>query len=219
MKRVPHNRFAAIEKWQRERMPFLSQAENEDSFFRRVAKFLPELDPRYQAIQRAYRIAEDAFANRKRDSGERYFEHLRAVALILLEYLEMRDHKLIMVALLHDIVEDKEEWPIQRVRNEFGDEIALLIQYLSKPSNGDFGSKEDAEKVYHARFEFAPREFFIIKLADRLHNLLTLHARPPAKQMTKIEETERYYMEHARRHLLLLPELREVLALLRAVHE
>ena len=208
--------YDAVTRWRTERMPFLSGAEDKERFFRRVAEFLPELDPRYQVIRRAYDIAKDAFRDVERDSGERYFEHLRAVALILLEYLEIHDYEIIVAALLHDIVEDKPEWTVQRVRNEFGDRVALLVSYLSHPKDVEFGSKEEASRVYHARFELAPREFFIIKLGDRLHNLLTLGARPKEKQVAKIEETDRYYLRYARIHLILLPDFRDVLALLRA---
>lgn len=197
-------------------MPFLSGAENREKFFRRVAKFLPELDPRYQAILKAYDTAKDTFREEKRDSGVRYFEHLRGVALILLEYFESRDYEDIIAALLHDINEDKLEWPIQRIRDEFGKRVALLVEYLSQPKEGEFRSKEDCERAYHSRFEFAPRDFFLIKLADRLHNLLTINARPREKQVAKIEETERYYLQYARRELILLPEFREVLAILRS---
>lgn len=209
-------RNSELRRWKYERMPFLTGAENKEKFFRRVAAFLPELDPRYQAIKSAYETAKDAFRDLQRDGGERYFEHLRAVALILLEYLEVRDHEMIVASLLHDIVEDKPEWPIQRVRNEFGERVALLLSYLSQPKDGDFGSRANAERVYHARFEFAPRDFFLVKLPDRLHNLLTLEARPREKQISKIEETERYYLQHARKHQILLPELRDILQILRA---
>lgn len=207
--------FTEIDQWREARMPFLSGAEDRAAFFKRISRFLPTFDPRYQAIERAYGIAKDAFRDDQRSSGERYFEHLRAVALILLEYLEITDCELIVAALLHDIVEDKPEWPIERVREEFGSRVALWIQFLSQPQNGEFGSKEESEHVYHARFEFAPREVLIIKLADRLHNLLTLGPRPPDKRRAKIEETELHYMRYARRECILLPELREVLGLLR----
>jgi hypothetical protein len=135
--------LSPVESWAQARMPFLSGAENRDTFFRRVAKFLPELDPRYQGICKAYEIAKDAFREIERDGGERYFEHLRAVALILLEYLEIEDYEVVIAALLHDIVEDKPEWDIQRIRNEFGDRVALLVSYLSQPGPDEF-CKEDS---------------------------------------------------------------------------
>lgn len=206
----------AIERWTKEHMPFLMAAENRETFFRRVAGFLPELDPGHRAIRKAYDTTKDVFRDVRRDSGERYFEHLRGVALIDLEYLEIRDYEIIVAGFLHDIVEDKpKEWSIQRIRNEFGDRVALLIQYLSQPKESEFASKQDAEDAYHARFEFAPRDFFVIKLADRLHNLLTLGTRPRHKQIAKIKETEQFYMPYARRHLILLPELRTVLKILK----
>lgn len=203
----------AVEKWSRERMPFLGGAETRETFFRRIRRFLPPLDARYQAVEKAYDAAKDAFRGLERSSGRRYFEHLRAVALILVEYLEVRDYEIIIAALLHDIVEDKPEWTIVRVRAEFGDRVAQLVEFLSIPDD-EFDTKEEAERVYHERFEFAPREFFLVKISDRLHNLLTLRHRPRNKQIAKIEETKLYYYGFARRHLILLPELREVLALL-----
>lgn len=206
---------AELVRWQKERMPFLIGAENSESFFKRVAMFLPTLDPRYVMIRKAYRVAKRDFKNKWRDSGARYFEHLRAVALILLEYLEVRDYQLIVAALLHDIVEDT-DWSIEMVREEFGDEVALLIEFLSMPKN-EFFSKEEAEHAYHARLENAPRSVLLIKLADRLHNLLTLCYRPREKQVAKIKETERHYVHHARDHQILLPEIREVLQILRSI--
>jgi (p)ppGpp synthase/HD superfamily hydrolase len=55
---------------------------------------------------------------------------------------------------------------------------------------------------------------FLVKLADRLHNLLTIGARPKEKRLAKIKETRHHYYQYAREHQILLPELREVLAIL-----
>ncbi len=206
---------APIVHWQRQRMPFLSGAENKQTFFKRVAAFLPELDPRYQLIRRAYEDMKEAFDGDERDSGVRYFEHLRGVSLIQLEYLEVRDYEDVASGLLHDCVEDKPRWPIDRVREVYGENIALKVSFMTQPNATEFGSKAAAERVFHARLEFAPFPVIRTKLSDRLHNLLTLDARPREKQIAKIEETERYYMPLARKHGVLLPELREVLQILR----
>lgn len=193
-------------------MTFLSAAENRKSFFRRVALYYPTLDPRYNLIEKAYQDAKDAFRGKFRDDGEtRYFEHIRAVALILLDYLRIRDHELIIAALLHDIVEDNESWTIERVRLEYGEHIALLVEYLTKPSREDFPGVGEVERAYHSRFESAPREFFLIKLADRFHNVYTIWTWSEEKRRRKIEETRRYYMPHAERHLILFHELEEEL--------
>ncbi len=197
-------------------MPFLAEAENRELFFKRIGQFLPSFDPRYREIERAYDYAKDAFREIYREGGERYFEHLRAVALILIEYLRVRDHELIIAALMHDIVEDKAEWTIERVAKEFGRRVATLVQYLSKPDDAEIPDKHEQEEVYHARFRFAPREFFLIKLADRLHNLLTLDKRPREKRIAKVEETRRYYMPYAEQECILIQELEHALALAEA---
>lgn len=194
------------------RMKFLSSAENRESFFRRVALYYPTLDPRYRLIEKAYNDAKDAFRGVMRDDGEtRYFEHIRAVALILLIYLRVRDHELIIAALLHDIVEDRAEWTIERVRQEYGERVALLVEYLTKPEG--YADREEQERAYHSHFESAPRDFFLIKLADRFHNIYTLWACSEEKRQRKIEETRRYYLPYAERHLILLHELEEALEL------
>lgn len=194
-----------------EKMSFLSRAENRKTFFRRITSFLPAPDSRYQAIEKAYNCAKDAFRGKHRENGDRYFEHLRAVALILIEYLRVKDYRLIVAALLHDIVEDIPSWTIERVRIEFDDEVALLVEWITKPPAEKFPSKEERDKMYHNRFPFAPREFFLIKLADRLHNVMTLWASDPKKQARKIEETRVHYLPYAEQHLILLHELEEAL--------
>lgn len=193
------------------KMAFLSAAENRDMFFQRIKRFLPVLDPRYQLIEKAYNASKDAFRGKQRESGERYFEHLRGVALILIEHLRIKDHILIATALLHDIVEDSEYWTIERVQIEFGDEIALLVEWLTKPPKDSFATKEERDAMYHGRFQFAPRKFFLVKLADRLHNLLTLEVCSPEKQERKICETEHYYLPYAERELILLHELEDAI--------
>lgn len=196
-----------------EKMPFLRAAENRESFFKRIAFFLPRSDWRFKEIERAYDVAKDAFRGKFRDNGEeRYFEHLRAVALILVEYLRVKDHELIIAALIHDIVEDIPYWTIERVRLEFGERVAHLVDYMSKPPLKDYASKELRNKAYHDRFAFAPREFFILKLADRFHNVVTIGDCAPEKRKRKIQETRLYYLPYAERHLILLHELEEALA-------
>ncbi|QQR82711.1 HD domain-containing protein [Candidatus Campbellbacteria bacterium] len=195
------------------KMQFLTAAENRASFFRRVALYYPTLDWRYKLIEQAYNDAKDAFRGKYRDDQKtRYFEHIRAVALILLDYLRIRDYELIVAALLHDIVEDIPSWTIERVRVKYGERVALYVQYLTKPSKEEYADRDERELVYHTRFDAAPREFFLIKLADRLHNLLTLYACTPEKRQRKIVETRRYYLPHAEKHLILMHEIEDALA-------
>lgn len=176
-------------------------------FFDIIAQYYPRSDKRYQEIMKAYNVAKDAFREVLRDDAEtRYFEHIRAVAVIVMVYLRVRDHRLIIAALLHDIVEDKKEWTIERVRLEFGDYVAWIVEYLTKPEKDGF-PEDKVLQIYHSRFEGAPREFFYIKLADRLHNLLTLWNSTITKRARKIAETRLYYLPYAERHLILLHEI------------
>jgi (p)ppGpp synthase/HD superfamily hydrolase len=184
----------------------LESAKDRQSFFKIIASIYPTLDWRYKLIEKAYNDAKDAFRGKTRESGERYFEHLRAGALILVVYLRVRDYRLIVPELLHDIVEDTPSWTIDRVREEYGAEIALYLEWITMPEH-IFSSKEECLRVYHSRFSEAPREFFLIKLPERLHNMLTLWPCSREKRRRKIEETERYYLPHAEKHLILLHEL------------
>lgn len=185
--------------------------ENHTTFFKRIERFFPTLDYRYKLIEKAYNDAKDAFHGIEREGGERYFEHIRAVALILIDHLRVKNHTLIIAALLHDIVEDCPEWTIDRVRVEYGDEVALLVEWLTKPDHSE-NSKQENARIYHERFRFAPREFFLIKLADRLHNTITLWPCSHEKKLRKIEETWAYYVFWAEEHNILVHEIEEALA-------
>jgi len=197
----------------------IKQAENRETFFKRISSFLPPMDARYKAIEKAYDYAKDAFRDKERDGGGRYFEHLRAVALIIIDYLRVRNYVIIIVALLHDLVEDIPSWTIERIRIEFGDEVALLMDYMSKPSLKEGLTSEESVRIYHNRFQNAPREFFIIKLSDRLHNLLTMWSMPGDRKERKIEETKRYYLPYAEKHLILVHELEAAIKRLEAKEE
>lgn len=192
-------------------MTFLTAAENRESFFRRIAYLFPASDPRYKKIEEAYDDAKDAFREISRDDGERYFEHIRAVVLILIDYLRVKDHKLIIALLLHDIVEDIPSWTIERVRNKYGNKVARYVDYMTKPPLDKFASKAERDKAYHDRFKRAPRKFFLLKLSDRLHNVITLRGCTPEKMRRKIEETIAHYLPYAEKHFILYYELLEAI--------
>jgi len=188
----------------------LKNSGNREMFFHIIATIYPTTDWRYKLIEKAYNDAKDAFRGKFRDDGERYFEHIRAVALILILYLRVTDYRMIVAALLHDIVEDIPSWTIDRVREEYGDEIAQLVDALTKPYH-IFKTKEECHDAYHKRFKQAKRAFFLIKLADRLHNLLTLWTCVDEKILRKIEETKRYYLPYAEEHLILYHEITAII--------
>jgi GTP pyrophosphokinase len=193
----------------------LAGYKSRDAFFRVIASIYTASDWRYKLIERAYQDAKDAFRGISRVGGERYFEHLRAVALILILYLRVTDYRLIVAALLHDIVEDIPSWTIDRVRREYGEDIAALVEWMTEPSH-IFSDKAECLRVYHKRFAEAPRDFFLVKLADRLHNLLTMWSFQRERRQRKLEETKTYYLPYAEKHCILIHELEAMIAELEA---
>jgi (p)ppGpp synthase/HD superfamily hydrolase len=184
----------------------LENAGDRTDFFRIIASIFPTRSPEYKLIERAYDAGKDAFRGDLRESGERYFEHLRAVSLILCRYLMIEDHETIGGGLLHDNVEDKPEWTVARVALEFGEGVALIVESVSTPLDL-FPDKGKCLEVFHRRLAKSSRRIISVKLADRLHNLLTLWVCSEEKKLRKIKETKRFYLPLAREHCILYHEL------------
>src|SRR3984957_585013 len=150
-------------------------------------------------IRRAFEVAEGAHEGQLRASGESYIAHPLAVAGILAE-MEM-DAPTVAAALLHDVVEDTVVTN-EEVAENFGAEIAALVDGVTKLTRIPYQSKEDAQ-VENLRKMFMAMakdiRVIIIKLADRLHNMRTLGSLPPAKQQTIARETIEIYAPIAHR--------------------
>ncbi|HET9029088.1 MAG TPA: bifunctional (p)ppGpp synthetase/guanosine-3',5'-bis(diphosphate) 3'-pyrophosphohydrolase [Candidatus Aquilonibacter sp.] len=158
-------------------------------------------DPSLEAgwLRRVYEVADRAHEGQRRASGESYIEHPLAVAGILAE-LEM-DRSTIAAALLHDVVEDT-SITSEQVAAEFGEEIAILVDGVTKLTRIPYQSKEDAQvENLRKMFMAMARDIrvIIIKLADRLHNRRTLASLPPAKQRAIARETLDIYAPIAHR--------------------
>ncbi len=162
-----------------------------------VRRYDPSLDPAW--LESVYALAEGAHREQRRASGESYIEHPLAVAAILAD-LEM-DRQTIAAALLHDVVEDT-VITSEEVAERFGDEIASLVDGVTKLTRIPYQTKEDAQ-VENLRKMFLAMakdiRVIIIKLADRLHNMRTLGSLPPAKQQTIAQETIEIYAPIAHR--------------------
>ncbi len=179
-----------------------------EDFFNEVGKIFPRSSDEYHLIERAYTTAKDAFRGREREGGERYFEHLRAVALIVMVHLRVRDANVIAAALLHDICEDIPGWNEDRVSAQFNRSIAQLVWWVSKPRLEAYeNDKELRNRRYHQNLNRAPRDALVIKLSDRLHNLVTLWDVPEQKQRRKVRETQDFYLGLAEREILLIHEI------------
>nr|WP_281169689.1 bifunctional (p)ppGpp synthetase/guanosine-3',5'-bis(diphosphate) 3'-pyrophosphohydrolase [Pseudonocardia asaccharolytica] len=138
-------------------------------------------------LQRAYDVAEEKHAHQKRKSGDPYITHPLAVATILAE-LGM-DTTTLVAALLHDTVEDT-DYSLERLRADFGDEVAHLVDGVTKLDKVELGSAAEAETIRKMVVAMArdPR-VLVIKLSDRLHNMRTMRFLPPEKQAKKARET------------------------------
>ncbi|MHA6794898.1 RelA/SpoT family protein [Pseudonocardia bannensis] len=138
-------------------------------------------------LQRAYDVAEQKHAHQKRKSGDPYITHPLAVATILAE-LGM-DTITLVAALLHDTVEDT-DYSLDRLRTDFGDEVAHLVDGVTKLDKVELGSAAEAETIRKMVVAMArdPR-VLVIKLSDRLHNMRTMRFLPPEKQAKKARET------------------------------
>lgn len=127
---------------------------------------------------------------------ERYFEHPRHVALILLDEVDIRDADLIITALLHDTGEDTDEIDFELIEFFFGADVAEMVRLLSKIPKDE----------YHERLErFADWRVLLVKIADRLHNIRSLEGTDLAFQRKQLEETNREYIGLARRLVEIAP--------------
>lgn len=167
-----------------------------EEFFSEIKK-----NPQYDCdkIEKAYKLAHDAHKNQRRRSGEPYIMHPVAVAKILFK-LGM-DNECIIGALLHDVVEDT-EYNIDYIREQFGDEVALLVDGVTKLGQIPLSTREEVQAENIRKMFMAMNEdirVIIIKLCDRLHNMRTLQHMPPYKQREKSLETLEIYAPIAHR--------------------
>ncbi|MCW2917683.1 MAG: (p)ppGpp synthetase SpoT/RelA, partial [Actinomycetia bacterium] len=138
-------------------------------------------------IERAYDVAAHYHREQKRKSGDPYITHPLAVTTILAE-LGMNQETL-CAALLHDTVEDT-PYTIDELRQDFGDEIAALVDGVTKLDKVKYGEAAEAETVRKMVVAMSRDiRVLVIKLADRLHNMRTLRYLPRQKQEKKARET------------------------------
>ena len=150
-------------------------------------------------IEKAFDVAEKAHAGQKRKSGEPYIIHPVAVTRILADL--GLDGVSICAGMLHDVPEDT-DFTIDDVRREFGEQVALIVDGVTKLKKFDFQSREEAQAESMRKMFLAMASdirVVIIKLADRLHNMRTLNYQTEAKQKEKSKETLEIYAPLANR--------------------
>ncbi len=170
----------------------------------RIAELCGELEAylepaQVEEIYSAYLVGAEAHDGQVRVSGEPYISHPVAVARIL---AEMRmDSKSIVAAILHDVIEDTPTLK-EHLAKQFGEEVAELVDGVSKLTQIDFRSKAEAQAENFRKMMLAMVKdirVIIIKLADRLHNMRTLDAMRPDKRRRIALETMDIYAPIANR--------------------
>src|SRR5438067_4900201 len=168
-----------------------------DELIAEVSRYKRDVDR--ELLTRAFRFAAKAHEGQQRRSGEDFIHHPWGAAKICAE-LEL-DEPTIAAALLHDVVEDTGT-AIDDVKSEFGDEIARLVEGVTKLTRIQFQSREHAEAENYRKMIMAmerDERVILIKLSDRLHNLRTIEYLGKQKQIQKAKETLEIYAPLAHR--------------------
>ena len=179
----------------------LPGASKRDHGMRHLVDTLQTYLPQEQidTIVRAYEFGAAAHEGQTRKTGEPYISHPVAVAQSLAEmYL---DSEAIMAAILHDTVEDTEA-TLEQIEENFGQEVALLVDGVSKLDQIQFRSRAEAQAESFRKMMLAMIEdirVILVKLADRLHNMQTLDAMPASKRKRIARETLDIYAPIANR--------------------
>ena len=162
-----------------------------------VAAYNPDLDR--DLLERAFIFACEAHETQQRRSGEPFILHPLGVAGILAELRQ--DDPTLAAAFVHDVVEDTDT-SIEEVRAEFGEEIARLVEGVTKLTRIHYQSREQAQAENYRKMVMAMAEdqrVILIKLADRLHNMRTIEYLGKQKQLQKARETLEVYAPLAHR--------------------
>ncbi len=158
----------------------------------KVKSYKPEADE--DAINRAYVFAMQMHGSQKRASGDPYFSHPIEVAGILTRYKV--DSTTIVTALLHDTIEDTDATH-EDIERLFGEETARLVDGVTKLTRINFDSDSAKQAENFRKFLLAMSEdirALLVKLADRLHNMRTLHFKknPESRQRIAMETMDIY---------------------------
>lgn len=153
----------------------------------------------YDLVKKAFEYCVEKHQGQKRYTNEEYYIHPFNVASIIVS-LGM-DSESVAAALLHDVVEDTDT-SVEDIKREFGDEVALLVDGVTKIGRLNFSTKEQQQAESLRKMLIAMGQdirVIIIKLADRLHNMRTIDAMPEQKQRDKSLETLEIYAPIAHR--------------------
>lgn len=156
-------------------------------------------NPDIELITKAFNVASEMHKGQVRNSGEEYIVHPVEVCMILAS-LQM-DDETICAGLMHDVLEDT-DYPKDKMEEEFGEEIVVLVDGVTKLKNLQYKTKEETQIESIRKMVLAMANdirVIIIKLADRLHNMRTLEYKKRDKQVSTAHETLEIYVPIAHR--------------------
>ncbi len=147
--------------------------------------------PHQEVFWAALDFAVDAHWDQWRKSGDAYILHPCRVAQIMVEEMDISHPEILAAALLHDTVEDVEEVTGQVVRDHFGSYVQDIVEGCTKVTHVSGDKQQNSQRTHRKIFSGAALrpEVMLVKLADRLHNLRTLHALPQRKRQRIADET------------------------------
>ncbi|HEY9774693.1 MAG TPA: HD domain-containing protein [Planktothrix sp.] len=150
--------------------------------------FLPS---EQRQIMRAYRLAKYGHQSQRREGGQRYFEHVKAVAAMLV-IIGVRDANVICAALLHDVIEDTFILFFEDIEEWFGKDVCHPVNMVTK-------RKGISKRLYFSRLSGDSAPSWLVKCADRTHNMSTLvdgdeqsRAKYLAKKKKQVIETRKH---------------------------
>ena len=187
----------------KENMGEMEKPDYKEIIRQRAQRVFDAMEPRtsesdMQRLRDAFELAKEAHASQVRKTGEPYILHPIAVATIAAEELRL-DINSVIAAFLHDVVEDTPH-SIDEIKARFGDDVAYLVNVLTKPDNLDNGHSKQVDN-FKQMLNSMQRDIrpVFVKLADRLHNMRTLSSMKPHKQMKIAGETDYFYAPLANR--------------------
>ena len=157
-----------------------------EDLIKEIKKYNPEEE---EMVRKAYEVAEKAHRDQKRESGEPYIIHPLHVCMNLTKF--KADGSSLCAGLLHDVVEDT-EYTIDYIKETFNEDIAFLVDGVTKISNLHYNTKDEATNANIRRLINSLNDdvrIIIIKLCDRLHNMRTLEHKAPEKRIRSANET------------------------------
>ncbi len=175
--------------------PFLTREELADA----VIAYQPDAD--YNRLLRAYDYAREKHGDQLRQSGDPYYSHPVRVATLLASV--RLDDATVIAGLLHDTVEDCDDVDLSDIESEFGDDVAELVDGVTKLGQLEYQSEASKQAENFQKFILATVNdvrVLLVKLADRMHNMRTLHFKPKEEARKRVSrETMDLYAPLARR--------------------